>query len=111
MDLDLLIQAKRERWLELQALLTAIPDVTEAYFQQPNNVDMRYPCIVFAADVVATQHASNRPYFRQQRYLVTIMDTRPNTPIEQYVAEMPTAKFNRRFTADKLHHVVYTLFF
>lgn len=111
MDLAPLIQADKERLRELQQLLAAIPDVTEAYFQEPNNTMMQYPCIVFAPDVVTTRHASNLPYYRRQRYLVTIMDTRIDSPIERYVAEMSTARFNRRFTSDKLYHIVYTLFY
>lgn len=111
MDHELLNEKELERRRALQQLLAAIPEVKNAYFQEPNNVAMEYPCIVFAKDLVRTRHASNRPYFRQQRYLITVIDERPDSPIERYVQEMPTAGFNRRFVADKLHHVVYTLFY
>jgi hypothetical protein len=100
-----------DRRLQLQALLANIPGVTKAYFQPPPSLSMTYPCIVYERDDASTQYANNLPYRNMQRYQVTILDYDPDSQILNGVAALPTARFSRHFTADKLNHDVYTLYF
>lgn len=97
--------------LKLQALLEQIPGVAKAYFQPPNNLQMVYPCIVYERDYVDTKFANNSPYRHAKRYTVTVIDRNPDSEIPDKVAAQPTSRFNRRFTADNLHHDVYNLYF
>lgn len=95
--------------LELQALLASLaPNV---YFQPPNNLKLKYPCIIYVRDDVDTTYADNRPYRLTKRYQITVIDQHPDSVIPDKVAELPTASFNRFFTADGLNHDVYTLHF
>lgn len=95
--------------LELQELLKQItPNV---YFQPPNQLKLSYPCIIYNRDDVDVAYADNSPYRHTTRYLVTVIDRNPDSPIPDKVAELPLCAYNRFFTADDLNHDVYTLYF
>jgi hypothetical protein len=100
-----------DRRLQLQALLSSIPGVTKVYFQPPPSISMTYPCIVYKRDSASNQHANNLSYRNVKRYQVTIMDYDPDSSIPDAVAQLPTANFSQHFTADKLNHDIYTLYF
>lgn len=95
--------------VDLQALLEGFTD--HVYFQPPENVQMEYPCIVYHRDFAEAEFADNGPYRRTLRYMVTIIDRDPDSEIPAMVADLPMCTFNRFFTADKLNHDVYNLFF
>lgn len=95
--------------LDLQTLLeTLAPNV---YFQPPVNEQMKYPCIVYQRDYDRTDYADNAPYSRTLRYVVTVIDRDPDSPIPDKVGSLPMSTFNRFYTADNLNHDVYTIFF
>ena len=95
--------------LDLQALLlTFVPNV---YFQPPPTVAMTYPCIVYRRDSDHTEYADDLPYHRRKRYLVTVIDRDPDSPIPDKVGDLPLCRFDRFFTADNLNHDVFNLFF
>lgn len=95
--------------LQLQELLESItPNV---YFQPPANVQMEYPCIVYARDTVNTLFAGNAPYRRTKRYQVTVIDRDPDSKIPDEVAALPMCSFDRAFAASNLNHDVFRLFF
>lgn len=101
-----------ERRLELQSLLESLlPAGKRAYFQPPTNVDMQYPCIVYARDRRDISYASNLPYRHKKRYSITVITWDPDSDIPEKVAELPMVSFNRHYTADNLNHDVYTLYF
>lgn len=95
--------------LQLQTLLEEIVD--HVYFQPPANVQMEYPCIVYARDNARTQFAGNLPYRFAQRYQVTVIDRSPDSDIPEKVAALPTCIYDRFFAADGLNHDVFSLYF
>lgn len=97
--------------LELQQLLSAIPGVTKAYFQPPATVKMQYPCIVYALDDIRTEFAGNLPYKHTKRYQVTVIHDDPDSDIPDRLVALPMSQFDRRYTANNLHHSVITLYF
>jgi len=97
--------------LELQALLSAIPGVKKAYFQEPPANMMEYPCIIYSLDDVDTSFANNLPYRSIKKYQVTVIDGDPDSVIPDIVAALPTCTFSRAFKASNLNHQVYSLYF
>lgn len=98
-----------DRRLELQALLTTF--VPNVYFQPPASVQIVYPAIIYNVDDEDTLFAGNRPYRRQKRYQVTVIDRKPVSDIAEKVADLPLSRFLRAFPKDNLNHTVYTLYF
>lgn len=97
--------------LELQALLVDVLGASNVYFQPPSNLTMKYPCIIYKRDFVNIEHADNAPYKNKKRYQITVVDPNPDSDIPDKVAALPTASFDRFYTADNLNHDVYNLFF
>lgn len=97
--------------LDFQALLQGIPGVANVYFQPPSNLQMNYPCIVYSRDYARTVFADNSPYRNTKRYQVTIIDRDPDSEIPEQIAKLPMSLFSRHYTADNLHHDVYSVYF
>ena len=81
------------------------------YFQPPSNLQMQYPCIVYAQDNAKTEFAGNTPYSYAKRYQVTVIDRNPDSAIPDKIARLPLSGSNRIFTAGNLHHYVFNLYF
>ena len=95
--------------VELQALLeTLAPNV---YFQPPENLAIKHPCIIYQRDYAQTDYADNSPYLLHKRYQVTYIDRNPDSPVPDQIAMLDLCNFERFFTANNLNHDVFTLFF
>lgn len=100
------------RRLLLQSRLESLTEaVQKVYFQEPTNVAMKYPCIVYDLDEVETSYADNKPYRRDKRWKITVIDEDPDSDIWELVAALPMCEFDRKYKADNLHHFVLNLFF
>lgn len=97
--------------LELQTLLENILGSRNVYFQPPESVKMKYPAIVYGLDDIENSFADDGVYLSKKRYLVTVIDEDPDSPIVDKVAALPTCRFNRRFQSDNLNHDVFILYF
>ena len=72
---------------------------------------MVFPCIVYQRYAEKTEFADNAPYILTDRYLVTVIDPDPDSPIPKMVASLPKCTKNRFFAADNLNHDVYNLYY
>jgi hypothetical protein len=97
--------------LELQAILAAILETDQVYFQPPPTVKMEYPCIVYRRDYEETSFADDRPYLLRLRYQVTVIDRDPDSGIADKVAALPLCIYDRFYTSENLNHDVFKLFF
>lgn len=95
--------------LQLHQLLKTFCE--NVYFQPPENVQMKYPAIVYQRDYRYVAHADNTPYLNTKRYAVTIIDRDPDSEIVEKVANLPLCTFNRFFAVDYLNHDIYSLYF
>ena len=95
--------------LQLHQLLKTFTD--NVYFQPPNNVQLKYPCIIYKRDFAETKFADDIPYNYMKRYMVIIIDQDPDGTISDKVASIPRSLFNRFYTADGLNHDVFNVFF
>lgn len=100
-----------DRRLQLQTLLSGIPEVAKVYFQEPPANMMEYPCIIYNLDNRLTTHADNNPYRSTKRYQVTVIDRDPSSTIPDVIATLPLCSFSRKFTAANLHHEVFNIYF
>lgn len=95
--------------IELQSLLENIPGVTNAYFQPPSNIQLRYPCIIYKRSSNNVRHADNLKFFKGRSYEVTVIDRNPDSVIAEFMEGLPYCRFDRVFVTDSLYHFVYTL--
>jgi hypothetical protein len=95
--------------VQLQTLLETI--TSSVYYQPPETVKISYPCIIYTLDKSNTRFASDKPYNIHLGYTVTVIDKNPDSNIPEEVAMLSKCIFNRHYTADNLHHFVFTIYY
>lgn len=96
------------RRLELHnLLLTFCPN---CYFQPPESVKLKYPCIVYHRNSSNTTYADNNPYGFRFSYDVTVISRDSDDDIPRQIAKLQLCRFNRHFTKDNLNHDLFTLY-
>ena len=95
--------------LELQLVLEELLGLTNVYYQPPSTVIMKYPAIVYSRDMMGITFANDKVYTTETAYEVIVIDKNPDSIIVGKVAKLPTAKFNRNYTADNLNHDVFII--
>lgn len=100
---------RREFQLILEGL---VGEGKKVYFQPPGNVKLSYPCIIYGLYRYDTRHADNILYRSKASYTVTYIDTNPDATFpEMYLKTQPLTHFDREYTADNLHHWVFTTYY
>lgn len=97
--------------LELQTQLENLLGSRNVYFQPPESLRMKYPAIVYTRDGINNAFAGDEPYVSRRRYSVTVIDEDPDSLIIDKINTLKNCQFNRHYTADQLHHDVFTLFY
>ena len=87
------------------------PAEKHVYFQPPETVKLRYPCLIYRLSGDSPTFADNTRYFGHKRYLITIIDRNPDSQIPDKIAALPYCSFDRFYTADDLNHFTYNLYF
>ena len=96
---------------DIQTMMSRIPGVAETYFQPPENVKLRFPCILYSLSGDKPVYADNFIYKNKKKYTVTVMDKDPKSRIAEWVRRLPYCKFDRAFQKDNMNHFVYTLYY
>lgn len=97
--------------LELQKLLETILGSRNVYFSPPEDVKLKYPCIIYNKEDEIVRHADDIPYKKDDVYEVTVIDRNPDSEIPDKISELKFCRFTRSFTSDNLNHHVYRLTF
>ena len=101
---------KSRRW-DLHSKLQSIIDSEFVYFQPPESIKMKYPCIVYSLNKIDIKYADNKSYMYEKRYTVTIIDKNPDSVIPDKMLIFPMCKQENFFTSDNLNHWVFDLYY
>ena len=98
--------------LKLHEELFGILGTRNVYFQPPETIKMKYPCIVYEKESISTVFADNKPYKNRVRYSVTVIDKDSESEIaEKILAHFPLCTYSRHYTADNLSHDSLILYY
>lgn len=98
--------------LELHAKLLSLMEGNKVYFQPPESVKLKYPCIVYSRKSGDTKYADDNPYNYIQDYQLTIIDNDPDSRFVRKLAlAFPMIRHANFFIKDNLNHDVYILFY
>lgn len=98
--------------VELHEKLCGFLGSRNVYFQSPETVLMKYPCIVYNLGDIRARRANDAVYTMDKRYDVTLITKDPdNDLIDKMAVAFPLCEFNRSFVSDNLYHYVYTLYY
>lgn len=96
---------------ELQALLEELLGSENVYYQPPESIKMRYPCIVYEKSDETNRFADDAHYMRFRRYDITVMTKDPDSDLPDKIADLDTAVFERCFKSDNIYHNIYRIYF
>ena len=100
-------------WTELYDILSEIMGKEgNVYYQPPENLKIKYPCIVFERTNALTRYADNNPYTITKRYTVTLITkSADNDELLDKLLLLPMCTFDRQFVTDGLVHDVFNIYF
>ena len=99
------------RRIDLQIKLEEILGSRNVYYEPPESLKIKYPCIVYKKDSDSVRYADDRNYKSVLGYQVTLIDKTPDSQIIDRIKDLPMCRWNRHFANDNLHHDVFTLYF
>ena len=97
--------------LLIDVLGTRGQEFSRVYFQPPSTIQMKYPCIMYKRDNQKDFFSNDRKYLGMKRYLVTSVDSNPDSPTPDKISDLQYCSFSAHFVSDGLNHYVYTLYF
>lgn len=99
-----------DRRIELHHRLEEALGSRNVYFQPPETLKLKYPCIVYSLESATDAHADNSLYRRMKRYTLTYITKDPDDPKLDTIDNLRYCSMNRGFVSDNLYHFVYTIF-
>lgn len=98
--------------LKLHEELCVLLGSRSVYFQPPESVCLKYPCIVYSKSGVNKVNANDRYYLGTNEYEITVIDYDPDSTFSNEILNrFPMCSFDRMFTSDNLNHWVLTLYY
>ena len=83
-------------------------ETPHVYFDPPELVKMVYPCFVYHFTGYQDKKASDKVYLTSEQYSVRYITKNADPLIPKALKELPHAVFDRHYTADNLHHFMFT---
>lgn len=101
-----------DRRLQLHELFKELLGSEYVYFQPPESVNMRYPCIKYELASADLRHANNKAYRVTDRYLVQVIDRNPDSEIpRRLIDSFSMIDTERYYKADNLNHFTFVLYY
>lgn len=97
--------------VELQTILETVLGSRNVYFQPPESIKLKYPCIVYERAGGHSLHADNTKYRYLKQYTVTYIDEDPDSDIPDRLLMLEKCDLNRVFTSENLNHWSFTIYF
>lgn len=92
----------------LDVLKSYCPNV---YFQPPETVKLKYPCIIFHLSKLEDDRADNLPYSHWFKYTAKVIDRDPFSKIASRLVDgIRYCSSDRMYTYDNLYHRVLTIY-
>ena len=81
------------------------------YFQPPASVKMNYPAIVYNRAQMDTKLADDSLYGLTIGYMVTYIDSNPDSIVPNKLITLPLSRFSRHYTANNLNHSTFVIYY
>ncbi|MFA6728919.1 MAG: hypothetical protein WCS17_12020 [Prevotella sp.] len=97
--------------LKLHNLLVDLFGSNNVYYQPPESIKLKYPCILYSHDRSDSQFGDNHAYIYKKRYQITVIDPKPDNPVLDKLPLLPQCLFDRHYSSDNLHHYIFNIYF
>lgn len=102
--------------LELHEILCGIINITEpdgnrhTYFDPPMDLIMKYPAIRYKRKKIGKVYANNAAYMFRTPYEIILIDRNSESEYVSKLLALPYCEHDRHYTANDLHHDVFTIY-
>lgn len=96
--------------LELHEVFVNLLGSRNVYFQPPETLKIKHPCIIYSYAGPKISYGSNIPYIRKDGYSVTLVDEDPEPETFEKLLNLPYSRFGRFFSKDNLNHWTFMLY-
>lgn len=91
---------------ELHALIDNV------YFQPPESVKLKYPCIIYSLERPDVDYADDDLYSQFNHYNLILITQKPDSPlIDEIPRSFRFCSLDRPYVADNLYHYSFTLYY
>lgn len=98
--------------VELHNKLKELLGSNNVYFQPPESLKLKFPCIVYNLTSIQTMYANDNRYRNFRCYQVTYITSDPDTDmIDRFLDSIEYSSFDRCFTSDRLDHNIFTVYY
>lgn len=98
--------------LELQSEFEKLLGSRNVYFNPPETLKMKYPCIRYSAASPYIRRANNGIYMLVRKYEGVAIDTNPDSKLgESILSRFQMCSLGSPYTADNLNHFPFTIYY
>lgn len=101
----------KSRRIRLHKILCDVLGSDHVYFDPPESVKMKYPCIVYERSDDNSIFADDTRYNLKMRYSLTLIDKSPDSEFLDRLLSLPYCYYDRHFTSDNLHHDALNIYY
>lgn len=96
--------------LTLQTKLEEFLGSRNVYYQPPESIKLKYPCIIYEFSRFIKTPADNTSYLKNKEYTITYIHSgADNEKTETIMDEFSYIDFDRTYKSENLYHDVYTV--
>ena len=92
----------------LHQVMSDCGDDVNVYFQPPETVKLKYPCIIYRLRTMTSDYADDVPYHSTVGYDITYITRDPTSKVPVKLLSLPQFAFDRYYPFENLHHYAYT---
>ena len=98
--------------LKLQEELEKILGSENVYFQPPESLKLKYPCVIYHRAVPSKHNANDGLYMSTNQYAGTVIDRNPDSEIpDKIVKHFPMCSLGTSYPSNNLNHFTFTLYY
>lgn len=97
---------------DLETILETILNNHNVYFQPPESLKLKYPCIIYRRSKPQVYHADGFPYSITNGYDLTVIQTKSDTTIsDELIRTLPMCTYDRSYNQNNLYYEALHLYF
>lgn len=96
----------------LHDILVDILGSNNVYYSPPDNMHMKFPCIIYRPAILGSRFADNTRYINMNQYSITVVDEDPDSKIADKILSLPSASSDAPcYTTENLNHWPLSIYF
>lgn len=97
--------------LDLHEKLLEVMGSDAVYYNPPETLKMKYPCIRYKLAYIEKLPANDTAYLQLKSYELTYITDDPDDERVDIIGSLPMIRFNRAYVYDGLYCYTYTIYY